>query len=256
MSRGPLAGTPTQGLADPQGHRAPGLPGPGSFVEIRLKTPPSSHWMTQLGERFQARTRVLLCRPTGPGEAKMIRILEIGAEPGKMPAIVRFIRRAAPKGAVTFSARAPHHLLVWAVEPMPAACAAVFHVGAVCTACPLSNDGFGSEEEVRHQWSLLLPRMSPRARGLLKVFDPRDGTAAILRVGGLAPETELTTRQERAVETAFRMGYFDHPRKAGLAEVAKVLGVSRSTTLELLRRGLTKVLSRREDARMLGFGGR
>ena len=225
-----------------------------SFVEVRLRSPPSTHWMGQIVEKFGGRARVLLCRPTGPGEGKMLRVVEVSAPPEKMEAIVRFARRSASKGTMTIDARAAHRIMLWVVEPTPPACAAVFHAGAVCASCPLFPRADVPQEDGQ-DWSLLLPRMSPRAKALLKVFGPHDGASALLRVGGIAPEAEMTSRQERAVETAFRMGYFDHPRRAGLREVAVALGVSRSTTLELLRRGLTKVLARREAQGVPGFAG-
>lgn len=184
----------------------------------------------------------------------MLRVVEVSAPPEKMEALVRFARRSATKGSIAIDSRAAHRVLLWVVEPMPPACAAVFHAGAVCGTCPLFPRADMNDEAVK-DWSLLLPRMSPRAKALLRVFRPVDGGSALLRVGGVAPESEMTSRQERAVETAFRMGYFDHPRRAGLREVAAALGVSRSTTLELLRRGLTKVLARREAQGLPGFAG-
>ncbi|MDE1819760.1 MAG: helix-turn-helix domain-containing protein [Euryarchaeota archaeon] len=211
--------------------------------------------MRQMVERFDARARVLLCRPTGPGDGKMLRVVEVAGEPSQMDAILRLARRSSSRGSIAIDQRAPHRALIWSIEPTPAACAAVFHVGAVCTTCPLFPRSNGGKDEEEEEWSLLLPRMSPRAKALLKVFGPHDGSSALLRVGGIAPEAEMTSRQERAVETAFRMGYFDHPRRSGLREVAAELGVSRSTTLELLRRGLTKVLSRRETTGVPGFVG-
>ncbi|MCI4369074.1 MAG: helix-turn-helix domain-containing protein [Thermoplasmata archaeon] len=224
----------------------------GSFVEVHLRPPPTSHWMRKVSERFGAHVRLMLCRPTGPGETRMLRVVEISSDPEKMPEILRFVRKATPRGLTTVASQAPHRAVVWAEEPMDPSCAAVYHVGAVCNSCPLApttDPSVGPEGE----WRLIIPKVSPRARALLKVFRPEDGSSSLLRVGGPATGTELTTRQERAVDAAFQMGYFDHPRRVGLREVAKALGVSRSTALELIRRGLTKVLARRSSQGFPGF---
>jgi hypothetical protein len=50
----------------------------------------------------------------------------------------------------------------------------------------------------------------------------------------------LTQKQERALGTAFEMGYFDVPREAHLDDVAAALGISSSSTSALLRRGCSR----------------
>lgn len=54
----------------------------------------------------------------------------------------------------------------------------------------------------------------------------------------------LTDRQRQALETALRLGYFEVPREATLADVAAELGVDKSTASTLLRRGEARVLKR------------
>lgn len=53
----------------------------------------------------------------------------------------------------------------------------------------------------------------------------------------------LTEKQERALETAFRMGYYDVPRRAHLDDVADALDISPSSTSALLRRGSSRFFS-------------
>lgn len=50
----------------------------------------------------------------------------------------------------------------------------------------------------------------------------------------------LTAKQERALETALEMGYYDVPRGAHLDDVADSLGISPSSTSALLRRGCSR----------------
>jgi hypothetical protein len=53
---------------------------------------------------------------------------------------------------------------------------------------------------------------------------------------------ELTDRQREVLETAHRMGYFDHPKGANATEVADVLDISRSTFTEHLAAAQRKLL--------------
>lgn len=54
---------------------------------------------------------------------------------------------------------------------------------------------------------------------------------------------ELTEKQQTALETAYREGYFDQPRRTTAEECAEALGVSQSTFSQHLRVSLRKVLT-------------
>lgn len=56
------------------------------------------------------------------------------------------------------------------------------------------------------------------------------------------PATTVTDRQRTALRTAHRMGYFDVPRRASLADVAAELEVSASAASERIRRGQGRLL--------------
>lgn len=55
-------------------------------------------------------------------------------------------------------------------------------------------------------------------------------------------ETLLTDRQRECVTAALRLGYFEVPRGATLAEVAAALGVDKSTASETIRRAVGRVM--------------
>ncbi|QFU82753.1 helix-turn-helix domain-containing protein [Natronorubrum aibiense] len=54
--------------------------------------------------------------------------------------------------------------------------------------------------------------------------------------------SELTARQLEVLETAHRMGYFEHPKRANAGEVADALDISGSTFTEHLAAAQTKLL--------------
>lgn len=62
--------------------------------------------------------------------------------------------------------------------------------------------------------------------------------------------SRLTTRQLQVLQTAYRLGYFERPRRANATEVAAELGIDASTMTEHLTLALSKVLDDLlEDAR-------
>ncbi|ELY44248.1 helix-turn-helix domain-containing protein [Natronorubrum sulfidifaciens] len=54
--------------------------------------------------------------------------------------------------------------------------------------------------------------------------------------------SELTARQLEVLETAHRMGYFEHPKRANAGEVADALGITGTTFTEHLAAAQTKLL--------------
>jgi predicted DNA binding protein len=59
---------------------------------------------------------------------------------------------------------------------------------------------------------------------------------------------DLTDRQREVLETAHRMGYFEHPKTANAGEVADELGISRSTFSEHLAAAQSKLMDAILDA--------
>ncbi|WP_254533040.1 helix-turn-helix domain-containing protein [Natrinema gelatinilyticum] len=54
--------------------------------------------------------------------------------------------------------------------------------------------------------------------------------------------TQLTDRQREVLETAYRMGYFDHPKDANAKNIADVFGIAPATFVEHLAAAQSKVL--------------
>lgn len=54
---------------------------------------------------------------------------------------------------------------------------------------------------------------------------------------------ELTPRQREVIETAHRLGYFEHPKGANAGEVAEALGITTSTFTEHLAAAQSKLLA-------------
>ena len=58
-----------------------------------------------------------------------------------------------------------------------------------------------------------------------------------------SPISRLTEKQQEAISLAFRLGYFDTPRKISVDELAEKLGLSSSTLAVHLRRAERRLLA-------------
>ena len=58
-----------------------------------------------------------------------------------------------------------------------------------------------------------------------------------------SPISRLTAKQQEAISLAFRLGYFDTPRKTSADELAQMIGLSSSTLAVHLRRAERRLLA-------------
>lgn len=233
-------------------HRSrPAPPDPNALVEIRFKGTSVARWIQELSTRWNATVRLHVCRPLGGGKDRILRLFEVDAPPAEMGEVWEYLlaQVGAENSAVTRIA--PNRLMVWTSAPIPRLCAAVFEADAVCTACPyLPPTAAGGGES----WGILLPHAANAQVPLDAMTRPGRPPPTVLRVGRYEADETLTPRQERALTEALRLGYFAHPRRAELKDVAKALGVSRSTAMEILRRAMMKLAMQRYPVRVATTG--
>jgi hypothetical protein len=164
-----------------------------------------------------------------------------------MPEIAKFVRKRRPSEEVSVTQLAKGRLLVRLTSSLPPLCHTVFKLGAICMSCPFlpvpTNTQGGAREK---DWRVLVPRARDAGPLLTSFTEPKTPPASLIRIGSYRGSSNLTASQERAIGTAFVLGYFDIPRRAQLKDVAKALGVSRAAVMENLRRGMRKLASRRE----------
>jgi hypothetical protein len=213
-------------------------------VEIRLRGVFDARWLSELSTRWNARVRVRLCRSIGHRPERLLRLIEIRAPASSLGAIEGFIEGMTGLDRVSFSRLSRERILLWVSSPLPSFCRAVFEVGGVCTHCPLAPP---SEEDRGDTWGLLLPRGADPKETLKEIELGSEGEARLVRIGRYRGAPPLTPRQERAIELAYRLGYFATPRRAALGDVARELGTNRSTALEILRRGLMKLAAQHSE---------
>jgi predicted DNA binding protein len=90
-------------------------------------------------------------------------------------------------------------------------------------------------------WRILAPKQAP-VRSLVKVLKDRGLEIEVAAVKTMKGSGSLTDRQERVLSLAYKLGYFEFPKKIRLSALAKKLGVSKSSLSETLRTGEEKIL--------------
>lgn len=91
------------------------------------------------------------------------------------------------------------------------------------------------------EWRLLAPRRSA-VEALVKNLSGRGIAVDLVAIRAVKGSGGLTDRQERVLSLAFQLGYFEFPKKIGLTELAKKLGVSKAALSETLHTGEEKIL--------------
>ncbi|HYB78856.1 MAG TPA: helix-turn-helix domain-containing protein [Thermoplasmata archaeon] len=215
---------------------------PLPIVEIVLGDVDTSDWVTETLGSLGASFRLLACRPTDRGRHRLLRLFELRTGPDGLGPVVRRLRSRLASRDLTVSSLGPDRALLRVSVPMPATCAAAFDLGDFCITCPYSANEVATKGGA---WKVLVPQIVD-ARRLLSASARSTGPRPqLVRAGAYRRAWGLTGRQERALREAFQIGYFDYPRRASLATLASRLGVTRSTALELLRKGTTKLAAQR-----------
>ncbi len=161
------------------------------------------------------------CR--GPAES-LARILEA------LPRATPWLGRAADKETVSLLLR-PSSRDIRSLDPFS-------RLGAILIPPLRFRDGRLTVRVLtrRDQTPADVLRQHPEARLVLKRVLSEQEQGKVLRAcGGVLPE--LTRNQSEAVLAAVEAGYYDVPRRCTVADIARPLGVARSTAEEHLRAG-------------------
>ncbi len=207
-------------------------------MEVHYSPRAEDHWLRELTDRWGVRLRLRTCRPVGAGAGRLLQIFEIATRPEEIGPIQRYLRSAPGVTDLYLAPVAPNRLFVRAVGPMPPACGRLFEVGGYCLSCRLVHPGPGE----RRGWSIAVPGASA-----VRTLSREEGAGRPTAIRPFAPSQGLTGRQLDALTAAHGLGYYGYPRRAGLADVARRLGIGRSAAAELLRRAEHKVVSEELD---------
>jgi hypothetical protein len=211
-----------------------------SLIEVRVRTSVPEEGLGGLFQHHLARARLVACRASGSGSgARLLRWLDVEATPYDLQQLEDAVERTLGPESVAISAVNRGRAILRLSVPLPGLCAAVFTAGGVCVTCPFLEHS--AEGGTLPPVGVLLPRNGEAYQFGRELARQVLGTAAIERMGEFLPRSMLTQRQDEALRAALELGYFEYPRRAELADVARALRVGRSATLELLRRAISRL---------------
>ncbi len=213
----------------------------GAFplLELRFDYPPSAHPFSEVFRREGAEPHLVACRLTERGPPRLLRWLDVRVPEERASRLVAALRRRVGNRNLAAAKIAADRVLLRVREPAPPLCIATYRAGGICVACPLLSRRPSARGRV------VLPSGARTRFFLRHLPEGEPGRFAVTRPKPAGSEPSLTARQDRALRVAYERGYFDYPRRADLAEVARALGTGRSATLELLRRAISKLAVRR-----------
>jgi len=96
-------------------------------------------------------------------------------------------------------------------------------------------------EAGRLEWRILAPKRSS-VEGLVRSLKARGLDVELAAIRTAKGGGSLTDRQDQVLSLAYKLGYFEFPKKINLSQLAKKLGVAKSTLSEILRTGEEKIL--------------
>lgn len=116
-----------------------------------------------------------------------------------------------------------------------------------CRACSAlaDSDCFLSEAtaagDARVEWRILAPKRAA-VESLVRTLEHRGLDVELASIKTAKGRASLTERQDRVLSLAYKLGYFQFPKKINLSNLASRLGVAKSTLSEILRAGEEKIV--------------
>jgi predicted DNA binding protein len=194
------------------------------------------NWIGKMSSSTDATVKVLRCTPKdGGGGQGMVRIE--GSASLSEERIVNHIKSFDKRNEVRFLESGPSQFLAM-VE---------LHS---CNACRVLNDSgcLLDSASSRPDGGVIWNVIASNDAALTSLVDDLRAIGArvvVERVMVLRTARELTTEQERVLQTAFDMGYYDIPKRVRLEELARRLNMPKATLEVTLGRAQRKVVASR-----------
>jgi predicted DNA binding protein len=214
--------------------------------EVTLLVKPPHTWIQKIVSKYPATVRLLDCRSV-EGTGGVHELFEISIDTKHIESLLNDLRKD------------PYVYQVDAIETKKGLVMGSLKTHK-CTACRsfATSECFlvsaKSNPEGLVEWKVL-----SSGSGLKKLLDnlEKGGVKAEIRsITELKDENALTERQEEILQIALEKGYFEYPKKMDIAELAKLLGISKPTLSEILRRGQKKILAEHFRGRLSILSGK
>jgi predicted DNA binding protein len=203
-----------------------------AVIEASLRIHLPCSWVTLLTVRYGAVVEVVEQKPLGNGLLQsFVEIDPRGADPGE---IERALRENADVADVQAIVQPRGRILATLQVRECHACQVLADSDCFLTDANATGEG-GLE------WHVLAPERSS-VKGLVATLEGKGLAVELTGVRSVKAAGVLTSRQDAVIRLAYKLGYFQYPKKINLTALAKKLGVAKSTLSETLRAGEGKIL--------------
>ncbi len=202
------------------------------MIESSLRVHLPCSWVTLLTMEHEAAVNIFEQKPLGDGLLQSL--VEIDAGEGDPQAIVDALK--GNRDVVDIEAIVPPKgKIVAALQVKDCkACHTLAESECFLTDAKALEDG-------GLVWHILAQRRAA-VEALVKSLQGNGIDVEVVSIRSAKAAGMLTGRQEEVMSLAYRLGYFEFPKRINLTELADRLGVAKSTLSEILRTGEAKVL--------------
>lgn len=206
--------------------------------EIVLRLKASPNWISDISRDSPTTVRILDCKP-GREVGTVQQLVELNTPDEQLDEIVEKIRRN-PMVTDVYVARTQVGRSIGRVLSREAlACRSVMESNLFCRSCLFAAK---PAADGTVEWTLAFSDGTSLTQFLNKLENERI-KVEIRRLSKVLEQKGLTPRQHQIILSALDKGYFDYPRRIDLSHLAKELGITKSTLLEILRRAEKKALT-------------
>jgi len=202
------------------------------FASLLVRIP--GNWIGCLTSSCDLSIKILKCVPKNGNGGQSL--LQIDTDPGlSQEELVGRIREVEPNCTVQLTSAGPGR-----------------HVGTVelqqCAACRLMADSgcfmdsASNRDGGMMQWNVIAPNAAA-LRNLVEKVKELGCTVEVEKISVLRTASELTLAQEKVLQIAYELGYYEIPRKITLDKLAKRLEISKATLDVMLRRAQRKLVA-------------
>src|SRR3990170_3590706 len=201
-----------------------------AVLEAVLSVSLPNCWITNLAPRHGIEIRVIDRKVIGGDRMK--ELFEAQVPPETIPQLIEDIRKAEGVRNVEVVSTESGRRVGITYASNCGGCALLarsdcFIAGAV------------ARKEPAIEWNLVF-RDRESLRRLVSRLERNGYAVKLLRPASVRESVPLTRRQEEILAAALELGYFDYPKRIRLGDLARRLGVSKSTVSQVLRKAQTK----------------
>lgn len=201
------------------------------MIEAVLRVALPCSWVTELTAKHGAVVNIVEQKPVEGGLRTLAEIDPGGSDPNEVVASLR---------------RNPYVVDLEAIVPPKGKILATLQVQD-CRACATlaNSECFLTDATATKdrgvEWRVLAPKRAA-VEDLVNTLERRGLAIELAAIRTAKGSGSLTGRQDQVLSLAYKLGYFEFPKKINLSDLAKKLGVAKSTLSEILRTGEEKIL--------------